>query len=242
MIKEDINITLSVIITVRGTRIMPAEKKSTLEEDIPRMLGSYPKGLGFTELYDKLQAQKSEGYYHWAASNTTISQTLKALRHKKIVEKDIDTGKYLLTDSGRKQAVILGLSEQIKSCKISMEEAEQPQDTSTYLLMDFVKNDVTQKEIAKPDPSKDNFGRATVDFMTFSPSIRNHNLKLTSEIIKELARKEELSDLNEEKLKEKVLEAISKRIKRIVLVEVLDPSLLLEELKREKEQKKALTK
>lgn len=182
-------------------------------------------------------------------SRGAVNDALKRLEEKGIVWKEKGVrGKWVLAKNGKDRITISGLANQIQSCKVTMEESEQIQATSTFLLMDFVKNEDGQKAVNisdPPDPFKDNFGRASADFFAFSPCLRTHGLNLTSEVVRELARKEGLVDSDEEKLKEKVLEALSKRIKRIVFVEVLEPSLLLEELRKSKEppeMKEDLTK
>ncbi len=207
---------------------MPAEKKSTLEDDITWILRNFPNGLGFTELYGKLQAQKSEGYYHWAASNSTLSETLKAMRHKKTVEKDIDTGNYILTELGQKHALSLGVIQEIESASnfirtdqtIIMEKSNPPVNmsqtpTSTYILI--------EGENKPMENTKFNLAEALIQKYGYNHFWESAITGITKE-----------NDLDLKKQKEKVPIDLFKGIKKVVLVTILEPERLLRENQIEK--------
>jgi hypothetical protein len=200
---------------------MPAEKKSTLEDDIAWILRNFPNGLGFTELYSKLQAQKkSKGYYHWAASNSTLSETLKAMRHKKTVEKDIDTGNYVLTESGQKRALSLGLIQEIESASnfirtdqpIIIEKSNLPVNmsqtpTSTYILI--------EGENKPMENTKFNLAEALMQKYGYN--------RFWESAIAEISKE---NDADYKSQKEKVPKELLRGIKKVVLVTILEPDLL----------------
>ena len=187
---------------------------------ITKQLYLLGRKVGFNELI------KITGY-----CRATVNYNLSKLEKEGTVTKDKGArGKWSLTKTGRDIITIDALVEQVKSCKIlSVASTSKQPTTETYVIMDFI------KEPQSENPFEDNFQRASVDYSTFSSRVYTHRLDLTTEDISDLARKENLTDSDKETLKEKVLEALAKRMKKIVLVEVFEPSLLLKELKRRKE-------
>jgi ribosomal protein S27AE len=170
-------------------------------------------------------------------SRGAVNTALNTLQEEKEVEKGIGSrGKYQLLKSSQQKLIFEELANQIKTATVYMEPpATDNPTTATYLLMEVNKHGKPLDANPNADPMKNHFARASVDFATFGRSVHEHHLDLKEKDLKEIARKEGLptSD-NDETLKEKVLRALSERMKRIILVEVLDPALMLEEIERRK--------
>lgn len=174
-------------------------------------------------------------------SRATVSKYTEKLEGEGLIEKRSkgavvkgrgSRGKWLLTKRGSDIIKIDGLVSQVKSCKIlSLAGGEEP-SSKTFVLLDYIKEPESQ------NPYEDNRQIAEVVFSdTFMNRIFSHRLELTQDDIKEIVRIEGIFETDNEKLKEKVLEALAKRMKKIVLVEIFEPSVLLEKLKKAKEPK-----
>jgi predicted transcriptional regulator len=186
---------------------MPAKKKPNIEEEIVKALAQEPEGLSFTELYSRLRELKKD-YYRQVRSYSTLSNGLKSLIRKGLVQRDMDSRKYLLTKEGQTRVIGLGLVDQILSCGF-IDMYSDWASTSTYILIDAEK------------------GCSDRAIMVPYKRLQTHGLDWTPEI-KEIA---EMEGLDYEKDKEKVWEALFKGVNRVILVEMFEPALLLEKLK-----------
>jgi hypothetical protein len=134
---------------------------------------------------------------------------------KGLVQRDIDSRKYLLTKEGQNRAIGFGLVDQILSCGF-IDMYSDWVSTSAYILMD-VEKDTSPKAVMIPHKR-----------------LRERGLDWKHEI-KKIAKMEGLDYENQ---KEKVWEALFKGVKRFILVYTVDPWALLEKLKLEEKTDK----
>ncbi len=198
---------------------MRKEKLGSMEKIVIKTLKEY-ENLGFRELFRKVRQPKR--YYERIGSMESLNTTLKSLVGRGLIQQSKITKKYRLTDNGEIMVGKLAVAEQILS--------------STY--MDSYFNWATWKE--KPEEissiymfieAKDNAEPAVIRVPHTRAKHREpwefDVLKVAKEM--NLVKEDELVNMTKSKLTE-IWKALFKGTRRIVLVESLNPQLLLEEL------------
>ncbi|MCW4011292.1 MAG: hypothetical protein NWF05_11865 [Candidatus Bathyarchaeota archaeon] len=176
-------------------------------------------------------------------SRASVNKALQKLFSKGTVAKGNGLhGKWRLTNEGCVQITTEGLANAIRTCTVLGVQTESTPTTQTYLAYEVIKSDekanLPKKYPNSANPYKgNNFTMAELDIAHSLKSrvLETHCLDLTPDDVKKIAFVEELKTPRGEDAKEKVLEALSKRVKKIVFVEVLYPALLLEERRTAKD-------
>jgi predicted transcriptional regulator len=106
--------------------MMPTEKKPDIEVEIVKILKDKPEGLPFTEIYERLKHRGD--YYKQARSPNTVSEALKSLVKKGLVQRDIDSRQYLLTKEGQERGIVFELVDAILSCRFTYTYRMHPED------------------------------------------------------------------------------------------------------------------
>jgi hypothetical protein len=196
-----------------------------------------------TALYPQKELTFGEWLKATGLNRATFNRYIHILENEGNVTKSIGSrGKWKLTKAGQDQITKDGLVNQIQSCTVLGVRTENSSTTQTHLFWEVIKSDekanAPKKYPNSTNPYKgNNFTMATLDIdASFQSRLGAHCLALTEEDIKKIAMVEEITVSKGEDLKEKVLEALSKRVKKVIFVEVFDPVFLLDEMRRAKEK------
>ena len=199
---------------------MGSAKGVYLEKEIVRVLEKNENGLAFTDIYEELQ--KNKDYFKRAGSPNTLSDSLKNLQRKREVFHNIETRNYALTETGKVAARKYEIIDHIMSAT-SMDSffnwatwKEKPEEISSIYMFIEAKNNAEPAVIRVPHTRAKH--REPWEFDV---------LKVAEEM--NLVKEDELVNMTKSKLT-KIWNVLFKGTRRIVLVESLNPKLLLEEL------------
>jgi len=192
-----------------------------LEKEIVRLLEKNENGLAFTDIYEELKKRRKKDYFKRAGSPNTVSDSLKNLQRKREVSRLIETRNYALTEIGKVAARKYEIIDHIMSAT-NMDSffnwatwKEKPEEISSIHMF------IEAKEKAEPSMIRVLHTRAHRESWEFDV------LKVADEM--GLIKEDELVNITKSKLT-KIWKALFKGTRRIVLVESLNPKLLLEEL------------
>lgn len=198
---------------------MRKEKLGSMEKLVMNNLKEHGE-LGFRELFEKVSRPKR--YYERIGSMGSLSKTLKSLLEKSLIQQSDITKNYRLTNNGEIMVGKLAVAEQILSC-IYMDSyfnwalwKKKPKEISSMYMF------IESEKDAEPSVIRVLHNRA------------NHREPWEFDVLKvaeemNLVKEDELVNMTKSKLRE-IWNALFRGTRRIILVESLNPHLLLEEL------------
>lgn len=199
---------------------MPAEKSRLTEELILKALKQYSdRGLRYNGIFKKVSQGKD--YFHRVGSKGTFDKTMKSLKKDGKIQHNERTKKYSLTEAGQGIVGRLEIVDQILSSQsMDMYAVDWAYGKS--------KTDIIASATYFIDHDKDFSSEVIMVPIERIRELQNDWIPQIKKCINEYGEK---LDLNNESSIEEVWEALFRGIKRIVVVEILTPSLLLEKLK-----------
>ena len=211
--------------------------RKALGGTICSLLKSEPKGLGFNELFSKMESGAS--YDTTAKNKTTLSNALKRLLKEGYIDRDVDTRKYKLSDDGKKYLQRSEIVDWILSSGLLDSYSEwtywkrMPEEIAAVYVLLEAKKDATPKAFSVPMKRTHRLKAMSwdddfLDFALMDGSLNKTDAEILSKMFKGEAS---FSDMNalERKIKE-VWEKLFRGVERVTIVETVNCKLLFEKI------------
>ena len=199
---------------------MPAEKSRLTEELILKTFKEYShEGLRYNDAYKKVSQGKD--YFHRVGSKETFNKSMKSLKKKGLIRHNERTKKYNLTEAGQG---IVGRLEIVDQILLSQSMDMYAADWTYWKS----KPDIIASATYFIDYDKDFSSEVN---MVPIERIRELGIDWIPQIKKCINEYGKNLELNNESSIEEIWNKLFRGVKRIAIVEILTPSLLLEKLK-----------
>ncbi len=231
---------------------MNKHKSVIIRRRILHFLNSANNGLGFNELVSKLNQRKVSAFYYDAASRPTVSASLKELQQDGHVQRDVGTRKYKITAGGKKYAKLSEIVDCIlSSTKLDSvfdwsaeREKEKTEEISAAYMLATCKKDsgehalaILHEKLKRTKPMLWDF-----DIVTYAIETEMLNDKDVGNFKKAVEGKASVEELAAILRK---LKAVGKRlfkgVERLTIVEMVNPQLSLENLKKKLQEVNGLS-
>ena len=237
---------LNALSAVGVTILKPTKQTHVLDDLLLKFLKECPEGIRLTDfekiLTGRLDSRGIIDYYQ-VGSRHTIIEALKRLQKEGRVKKDVDSRKYIMTPEGQQYLEKLEIVEYLLSSnywdsQFSWNPASKEPELGTY---NFVKLDksATGHSMALLDSrlqrlkmnSWQSWLKDVVDYAVQADLLDNEGLLILAKLE---SGQESIEDLKflAEKVKS-IWGTIFKDVKRMILVQYVDPQLMLERITTE---------
>jgi predicted transcriptional regulator len=198
---------------------MPAEKSRLTEELILKVLKQYSEGgLRYNNIFKKVSQGKD--YFHRVGSKGTFNNAMKSLKEDGRIQHNERTKNYILTEAGKQ---VIGKLEIVDQILLSQTMDMYAVDWSYWKS----KPDIIASATYFIDHDKDFSSEVIMVPIERIRELQNDWMPQIKKCINEYG---ETLGLNNESSIEEVWKALFRGVKRIVVVEILTPSLLIEKL------------